>query len=71
MKSELHKSFGKRIRELRNQRGLSQEKLAELSGLHRNYIGMVERAERNISLANIGKLAKVFRVSLSQLFDAK
>lgn len=61
--------FGKRIRQLRTERGLSQEKLAELTGFHRTYIGMVERGERNISLSNIGVFAKVFEMSVSELVD--
>lgn len=63
--------FGKRIRQLRTERNLSQEQLAELTGFHRTYIGMVERGERNISLANIGVFAKTFGMSLSELFDIK
>ena len=65
----LIEEFGKRIRQLRTERNLSQEQLAELTGFHRTYIGMVERGERNISLSNIGVFAKTFGVSVSELFD--
>jgi transcriptional regulator with XRE-family HTH domain len=68
MEKEVLISFGKKVRELRNIQQLSQESLAEKSGLHRNYIGMVERGERNPSLINIDKLAKALNVSLSELF---
>lgn len=68
MEKEVLISFGKKVRELRNNQQLSQELLAEKSGLHRNYIGMVERGERNPSLINIDKLAKALNVSLSELF---
>ena len=49
-------AFGRRIRELRNARGLSQEELAFQTGFHRTYIGMIERGERNLSLRNKGVL---------------
>jgi transcriptional regulator with XRE-family HTH domain len=65
----LIEKFGRRIRQLRTERGLSQEQLAELTGFHRTYIGMVERGERNISLSNIGAFAETFGMSVSQLFD--
>ena len=62
-------AFGKRIRTLRTARGLSQEQLAELTGFHRTYIGMIERGERNLSLSNIGVFAKVFEMSVSELMN--
>jgi transcriptional regulator with XRE-family HTH domain len=65
----LIEDFGKRIRQLRTERNLSQEQLAELTGFHRTYIGMVERGERNISLSNIGVFARIFEISISQLFE--
>lgn len=49
--------FGMRLRELRQKTGISQERLAELAGLHRTYVSSVERGERNISLENIERLA--------------
>jgi len=61
--------FGLRIKALRNARGLSQEQLAFKAGFHRTYIGMVERAERNITLANIEKLANAFEITISELLD--
>ncbi|MEK7854706.1 MAG: helix-turn-helix transcriptional regulator [Acidobacteriota bacterium] len=67
----LIEDFGKRIRTLRTERNLSQEKLAELTCFHRTYIGMVERGERNISLSNIGVFAETFEMSVSELFDFK
>ena len=69
----LIEDFGKRIRQLRTERNLSQEQLAELTGFHRTYIGMVERGERNISLSNIGVFAKAFEMTVSELlrFDGE
>lgn len=59
--------FGNRLREVRQKSGLSQESLAELAGLHRTYVGSVERGERNISLLNIKKLADALNVTPSDL----
>jgi len=59
--------LGQRIRQERLQRGLSQEELAEKADLHRTYIGMVERAEKNITLLNIAKVAQALDLSVSEL----
>jgi transcriptional regulator with XRE-family HTH domain len=61
--------FGVRLRKLRKARGLSQEKLAELTGLHRTYVGSVERGERNPTLLIVFKLAKALKVPLSTLME--
>ncbi len=61
--------FGKRVRELRLDMELSQEKLSFITGFHRTYIGMIERGERNISLANLAVFSKAFGMSLSKLLD--
>lgn len=63
-------AFGEKVRELRKERGLSQEDLSFKAELHRTYIGMIERAEKNITLINIEKIAKALNVDLKELFNA-
>lgn len=60
-------AFGHRVREARVRRGWSQEALAEHAGLHRTYIGSVERGERNVSLRNIYALADALGVAPTDL----
>jgi transcriptional regulator with XRE-family HTH domain len=67
MKKPILIKFAKRVREERKKLKLSQEEFAAKAGFHRTYIGMIERAERNITLSNIEKMAKALKVSLSTL----
>lgn len=66
-KRDILKRFGARVRELRLEKGLSQEKFAGKCGLDRTYLGSVERGERNIALRNIEKIAKAFGKSAAEL----
>lgn len=59
--------FGEKVREERLKRGLSQEELAAKAGVHRTYIGMIERAEKNITLENIQKIAHALGLPLDIL----
>jgi transcriptional regulator with XRE-family HTH domain len=61
--------FGQRLRRLRRKKGFSQEKLAEIASLHRNYIGMIERGERNVTLLKIKKIARALNIEIKDLFD--
>lgn len=60
--------FGEKVRSLRKERGFSQEELSFRAELHRTYIGMIERAEKNITLVNIEKIAKALNVKIKDLF---
>lgn len=60
--------FGTRVRQLRKERNLSQEELSYKADLHRTYIGMIERAEKNITLLNIEKIAKALNLEVKDLF---
>ena len=68
MKREILIKFGKKVRAQRLNLGLSQEELASRAGVHRTYIGMIERAEKNITLENIEKVAKALNLKLSDFF---
>jgi len=68
---DIRKQFGKKLREIRLKKGISQEKLAELCNLHRTYISSVERGKRNISLLNIEKIAKALNVDPMILLSKK
>ncbi len=61
--------FGEKVRELRKEKNLSQEQLAFEADLHRTYIGMIERAEKNVTLINIEKIAKALNVNIKDLFN--
>jgi transcriptional regulator with XRE-family HTH domain len=65
--SDPMQAFGKAVRELRNAKALSQEELAARAGIHRTYIGDVERGIRNIALVNMTKIARALGVPLSRL----
>jgi transcriptional regulator with XRE-family HTH domain len=66
---DIVKRIGLNITIIREQRGLTQEKLAELAGLHRAYIGQIERGEKNIGLRNLEKIAKALNVDIRVLVD--
>jgi transcriptional regulator with XRE-family HTH domain len=68
-KPTLIKTVGDNVRALREKAGLSQEDLAQRAGLHRTYVGSIERGERNVSLENIERLATALRIKPSALLD--
>lgn len=69
MKKSVLVKFGQKVRAERVKLDLSQEELASRAGVHRTYIGMIERAEKNITLENIEKIAKALSLTPKQLFD--
>jgi transcriptional regulator with XRE-family HTH domain len=65
---KVKRDFGQRVRSLRMERGYSQEAFADECGLHRTYIGAIERGERNVSIDNIAKIADALKLPMSKLF---
>ncbi|PIS39161.1 MAG: transcriptional regulator [Candidatus Nealsonbacteria bacterium CG08_land_8_20_14_0_20_38_20] len=70
IKREVLQKFGQKVRAERAKLGLSQEELAARAGVHRTYIGMIERAEKNITLENIEKIAKALKISIADFFQS-
>lgn len=68
MKKRVTTRFGERVRQRRIELGISQEELAARAGVHRTYIGMIERAEKNVTLESIEKICKALNVSLGDFF---
>lgn len=66
--NSIHYEIGNRIRQLRNRKGFSQEKLAELSNLNTSYIGQIERGEKNPSVDTVYSIANALDIDISQLF---
>jgi XRE family transcriptional regulator, regulator of sulfur utilization len=66
---DLPKAVGRRVRELRLKAGVSQEELAEQAGLHRNYVGSVERGERDIGITALARLTDALSISLPEFFS--
>ena len=61
--------LGDNVRKYRKERKLSQEKLAELANVHRTYIGMIERAEKNVTLLSMEKIAKALNITITKLLE--
>jgi transcriptional regulator with XRE-family HTH domain len=69
-KRNVRQIFGENLRRRRQALGISQEELAEKAGLHRTYIGSVERGERNVSIDNMDRLARAVVATIKQLLEA-
>ena len=65
--ADIRERFGARLRQVRGQNQLSQEKLAELAGVHRTFVSMVERGKRNVTIATVEKLAKGLKCRMADL----
>ena len=69
--ADIKTKFGAKVRKLRLAKGLSQEAFADVCGLHRTYVGAIERGERNVSLENIEKIAKALGISIASLLGPR
>lgn len=69
MQKIILENFGRKVRAERLKQELSQEELAAKAGVHRTYVGMIERAEKNITLLNISKIAEALNISISELTE--
>lgn len=69
MKTKAKLAFGNKVRDIRKSKGLSQEQLADIAGMHRTYVGAIERGEQNVSVDNISRLARALKVKESDLFS--
>jgi transcriptional regulator with XRE-family HTH domain len=59
--------FGRNVQKYRKEKQISQEKLAEIANVHRTYVGMIERAEKNITLRNMEKIANALKIHITEL----
>lgn len=64
---ELNKVFGDKLRQIRLSKGLSQEQFADHLSIHRTFVGQIERAEKNISLSTVGKIAEKLEMNVEEL----
>lgn len=69
MKKDVLLKFGDKVRIERHKQNMSQEEFSDLVGVHRTYIGMIERGEKNITLENIEKIAKALKIPISKLLE--
>lgn len=70
MQESIERRFGRQLRAVRQNVGISQEELAAQAGLHRTYVGLIERGERNVSLRTVEKLAVALGVEMAELMPA-
>mgnify|MGYP003471838059 FL=1 len=69
MKESVRELFARRVKELRAKRGWSQDELAAQSGLHRSYVGIIERCEKSATLDTVERIAKALGVDVGELFE--